>query len=304
MEKRNVQLLLLTILVAGLPACNKDGLITGEEFGSTVSGQPGEPDSGITPPELSLQVFRYLPAPGQFINETTGRITAEEAAEWACERLRKGEYVSLGAFGGYIDIGFGVSIGDFIITGNAFDNDAGSSNEPGVVYVMQDSNGNGLPDDTWFELRGSEFSNQSVVRKLSVTYYRPEKTGSSVRWRADNGLEGEIDYLSPFHTQDSYYPEWVDSDSYTLTGCCLPNTSVKDENGFWRLPPFEWGYADNTGSNENVFHLSDAVDENGEDVELSYIDFIRVQTGVIGKCGALGEISTEVVSIVPLSLLK
>ena len=40
----------------------------------------------------------------------------------------------------------------FAIQGNAFD----SSNEPGIVWVMQDVNGNGLPDDEWYELRGSE----------------------------------------------------------------------------------------------------------------------------------------------------
>ena len=62
-------------------------------------------------------------------------------------------WVSLGGFGGYIVVGFDHSIdnsGDYDlgILGNSF---SGSS-EPGIVWVMQDENGNGLPDDTWYEL--------------------------------------------------------------------------------------------------------------------------------------------------------
>ena len=81
-----------------------------------------------------------------------------EACAYAEERLRSEAYVSLGGFGGYVVVGFDHSIDnkvgeyDFGITGNSF---AGSS-EPGIVWVMQDENGNGLPDDTWYELKGSE----------------------------------------------------------------------------------------------------------------------------------------------------
>ena len=52
-------------------------------------------------------------------------------------------YLSLGAYGGYVVIGFDHSVEnvpgeyDLILEGNAF---AGSS-EPGIVWVMQDENG-------------------------------------------------------------------------------------------------------------------------------------------------------------------
>ena len=64
----------------------------------------------------------------------------------------------LGGWGGYIVVGFDHSIEnkggyDFSIKGNAFD----SSNEPGIVWVMQDVNGDGLPNDEWYELKGSEY---------------------------------------------------------------------------------------------------------------------------------------------------
>ena len=101
------------------------------------------------------KVYDYTPAPGQFINELkTGgfdgtQTTMEAAIAYAEKRLAQENWVSLGGFGGYIVVGFDHSIDnsgdyDLAILGNSF---SGSS-EPGIVWVMQDENGNGLPDDT------------------------------------------------------------------------------------------------------------------------------------------------------------
>lgn len=38
---------------------------------------------------------------------------------------------------------------------------------------MQDVNGNGKPDDEWYELRGSETGGEWTVQEYAVTYYRP-----------------------------------------------------------------------------------------------------------------------------------
>lgn len=51
---------------------------------------------------------------------------------------------------------------DFAIEGNAFD----GSSEPGIVWVMQDVNGNGLPDDTWYQLKGSEYGKEETMRDV------------------------------------------------------------------------------------------------------------------------------------------
>ena len=88
------------------------------------------------------------------------------------------KYVSLGSFGGYVIVGFDHSIPnkggyDFAIQGNAFLSDQGGSNEPGIVWVMQDVNGNGLPDDEWYELKGSETGNGSTIQDYEVTYRCP-----------------------------------------------------------------------------------------------------------------------------------
>lgn len=264
------------------------------------------------------RVFEWIPAPGQFINETaTGGMTGNEttpeaAAAWAAERLAAGGFVSLGGFGGYIVVGFDHSIAaggsyDFTVAGNAFVSPTGSSNEPGIVFVMQDVNGNGLPDDEWYELRGSETGLEGTLAEYAVTYFRPEGPGMDVAWEDSEGETGHIDYLPHFHRQDSYYPAWIGTDSYTLRGTRLPARNRLDPaTGLWANEAFGWGYADNAGSDSFTsdagtgsgqrtgFRIDRAMHPDGTPVELQYVDFIRVQTAVNAKSGTLGEVSTEV----------
>lgn len=267
------------------------------------------------------RVYEYTPAPGQFINELvsggfTGTETSPEAAvAYAEERMKKNTWVSLGGWGGYIVVGFDHSIDNsssgykggynFSITGNAFK----GSSEPGIVYVMQDTNGNTLPDDEWYELKGSEYGKEETVQDYAVTYYRPTYSGADVQWKDNQGVKGKIDYLKQYHDQPSYYPAWIGTDSYTLYGPCLKSRTY-DQSGngsYWVNGEYDWGYADNFGNDrlsedDNAaagamkvyFKISNAVDKNGQPANLKYIDFIRVQTGVNAKAGWLGENSTEV----------
>ncbi|MBO7723922.1 MAG: cell surface protein, partial [Paludibacteraceae bacterium] len=162
------------------------------------------------------KVFEYTPAPGQFINELkTGgfdgsQITPQAAVVYAENRLSAGNWVSLGGFGGYIVVGFDHSIDntdnyDFAVVGNSF---SGSS-EPGIVWVMQDENGDGLPNDNWYELLGSDTESVSTIKNYAVTYYRPSGEQMSVQWTDNQGNLGKIDYLKTFHNQDFYYPNWI-----------------------------------------------------------------------------------------------
>ena len=256
-------------------------------------------------------VYEYTPAPGQFINETkTGgfngaETTPEASCIYAEQRFATQSWVSLGGFGGYVVVGFDHSIEnndgyDFAVIGNSF---SGSS-EPGVVWVMQDDNGNGMPDDTWYELRGSETGLASTVSDYAVTYYRPSAAGMPVQWKDNKGNNGEINYLVDYHTQDYYYPAWIASDSYTLRGTLLESKCYdKSGNGsYWILPEYDWGYADNfsavdcnqQGDKANNFDISNAIDYAGNPIPLKYIDFIKVQTATNAQCGWIGENSTEV----------
>jgi hypothetical protein len=255
------------------------------------------------------RVYEYLPAPGQFVGDETysgfdgSELTATAATEYAAKRMEEGLFVSLGGFGGYIIVGFDHSIANnggnsFAVTGNAF---SGAS-EPGVVWVMQDTNGNGLPDDEWYELSGSETGKSTTLSDYEVTYYRPAN-GCAVRWTDSQGTAGSVDYLS-FHPQPTYYPTWMVAESYTLRGTRLaPNNSYDASTGYWRNNDLAYGYADNYGSDAvktesgataTVFKISNAIHRDGTAVNLKFIDFVKVQTAVNTKSGIIGEGSTEV----------
>lgn len=276
------------------------------------------------------KVYEWVPAPGQFIGETaiggmTGNETTLESANaWADQRLADQNFVSLGGFGGYIIVGFDHSIArtdndyDFAIQGNAFNSQSGGSNEPGVVWVMQDINHNGLPDDEWYELRGSETGKEGTIQDYAVTYYKPSAPQMNVEWTDSEGESGHIDYLQQYHRQDYYYPSWIPSDTYTLRGTRLSAKNRQDPGtGYWANEAYDWGYADNMGSDRlkgnnsddgsgqrNGFKISNAIYPDGSPVDLQYIDFIKVQVGVNAKSGWLGEISTEVFSFQDYSMLN
>lgn len=284
------------------------------------------PQSGASTAEWN-KIFEYTPAPGQFINELkTGgfdgtQTTMETAIAYAEERLRDENWVSLGGFGGYIVVGFDHSIdnsGDYDISilGNSF---SGSS-EPGIVWVMQDENGNGLPDDTWYELAGSETGKATTIQNYAVTYYRPTGPMMPVQWTDNLGNYGEVDYLKQFHRQDYYYPLWIEEDSYTLRGTCLEprNYDASGNGSYWVNVEYDWGYADNFspvdrltdednaegGVNANHFKISNTIDCECEPIHLDYIDFVKVQVGVNAKSGWLGELSTEVCGFFDYNMKK
>ena len=281
------------------------------------------------------RVYDYTPAPGQFINELkTGgfdgtQTTREAAIAYAEARMNEVDnsgnpypnWVSLGGFGGYIVVGFDHSIdnsGDYDlgILGNSF---SGSS-EPGIVWVMQDENGNGEPDDTWYELAGSETGKSETIQEYAVTYYRPSGPQMPVQWTDNLGNSGEVDYLKHFHRQDYYYPLWIEADSYTLTGTCLEprNYDASGNGSYWVNAEYDWGYSDNYSPvdrlteddnaegevNANHFKISDAIDCECEPIHLDYIDFIKVQCGVNAKSGWLGELSTEVLGFFDYNMKK
>ena len=281
------------------------------------------------------KVYEYTPAPGQFINELkTGgfdgtQTTPEVAIAYAERRMsevdRDGNpypnWVSLGGFGGYIVVGFDHSIdnsGDYDlgILGNSF---SGSS-EPGIVWVMQDENGDGLPNDTWYELAGSETGKEETIQNYEVTYYRPSGASMPVQWTDNQGNSGEVDYLTQFHRQEYYYPLWIEADSYTLRGTCLAprNYDASGNGSYWVNAEYDWGYADNfspvdregegdnsnTIANTNHFKISNAIDIDGESISLDFIDFVKVQCGVNTQSGWLGEVSTEVFGFYDYNMKK
>ena len=258
------------------------------------------------------KVLEFNPAPGQFINdlpEYEEGDTKEIIRRKTEEYVLNGSMVSLGAFGGYIVVGFDHTIinregKDFFLGSNAF---SGSS-ECGIVCVAIDKNNNGIADDEWYELAGSEYNNPETKKIYQVTYYRPEEGKTQVpgtngvvdkeyiKWTDNMGGEGFIEQNNFTNHSLEYWPKWSKSNTITVTGTLLPKNYTIKSNGQYFLDKYEWGYADtyaNRDTENNSFDISWAVNSKGEAVKLIGIDFIKVYTGLLQNCGQIGETSTE-----------
>lgn len=295
--------------------------------------------SGMAQSPYISRVFEYLPAPSQFVNELPyydEGDTAEDMARKAEECIANDERVliSLGSYGGYVVFGFDHMVEnrsglmDFEILGNAFYSNAnpnanaskeGGSCEPGIVMVSHDDNGNGLPDDAWYELAGSEYRHPATRHRYSITYQRPDESKTRipdpsypfindttyVKWTDNLGHTGHV-YRNVYHRQ-SYWPQWVDQAELTFEGTLLADNYV-DESGtgsYYVQYAYAWGYADShpNSDDRSKFNIDWAVDDAGNRVHLRGIHFVKVYTGVNQYCGWLGETSTEIMGANDLHLL-
>ncbi len=270
------------------------------------------------------KVFEFVPAPGQFVNMLPEWEEGDDASTMANKALtcmqgnneNVGTMVSLGAWGGYVTVGFEKTIvnvegkRDIYIEGNSFQASgstiSGGGVEPGVVLVSYDANQNGLPDDQWFEIAGSEYGNS--IRDYEIVYYRPQTDGADIQWTDNKGNSGTI-RKNPWHAQ-CYWPEWLrNEEKLVFTGTRLPDNAVNQgtaENPYYMMSRFDYGYADNypnldDSGNRNVGAMIDidwAVDGNGNAVKLPGVDFVKIYTGVNQYNGWLGENSSEVCRVI------
>ena len=268
-----------------------------EPGGSNSEEQPNEPTS-----RYIKAVDEYVPAPGQFVNTlppATAADTPQTMADKCTARIGggNGQTVTLGGYGGYITFHFDhplVNVPgamDLYIAGNAHE----GNSEAGIVMVSQDVNGNGLPDDPWYELSGSadEDSIGKVVYGYEIAYTRDGDL-HDVPWRDSRAGSGTVPRNS-FHQQE-YFPLWL-GQSLTFNGTLLPsNASISGST--WVLQPLRYGYADNKPNSDSLsccFNLEWAVDPvTRQHVTLSHADFIRVYTALNQVCGWIGETSTEI----------
>ena len=271
------------------------------------------------------KVWEFVPAPGQFTNE----LPLYEEGDDAQSMCRKVEeqiannargMISLGSWGGYVVFSFDHPVqnvagaNDFIVEGNAFYASAaegaagGGSCEPGIVMVSRDDNGNGLPDDEWYELAGSEYTNPLTKHGYSVTYERTpsdhvatpdpkqkyRKDTTHIKWIDNQGESGYLVQIQPHH-KHPYFPQWIDAESLTFTGSRLPD-NYEWTGRQYVLYPYDYGYADNHPDTCRYAELDIewAVRENGTPIHLNEIHFIKVYTALFQQCGTIGDTSTEV----------
>lgn len=288
----------------------------------------GEETDPNAPSAFANKVLEYMPAPSQFMNTPTTAykdgFTAEDVRKYAEEQLKDPNLclISLGAYGGYITVGFDHSVPnvpgeyDLKIYGNAYydafgtlTGELGGSSEPGIVLVSKDVNGNGLVDDEWYELAGSEYNSPATIKDYTITYYRPTSPIDAVKWTDNKGNEGFV-YRNDFYTTNSYYPAWIEEDEIVFHGSRLKDNAVDEPREgmpeHWVGYCYPWGYADNHPNNKEQckFKIDWAVDKNGNPVVLDGVDFVRIYTAVNQSSGWMGEISTEVQAVEDLHFEK
>lgn len=244
------------------------------------------------------KVFEYCPAPGQY-----GMASYASQANAATLVGQYGSVTSLGMFGGYIIFQFDHSVinwngTDFVIRGNAF----ATANEPAAVMVSYDANGNGLPDDEWYELKGDLYDDENTIADYQITYVKPTEDGALITWTDNQGGSGEIPTISS---------KWssADKDELTFSGRKIYHPTM------WNLT-CGYGYADTYTADYTltVGDDSDTKNTNKFDIDradspkkLLAIDFIKVYNAVFQideKYPAFGEISPEICGAVSVSLSK
>lgn len=280
---------------------------------------------GVASAQYISEVLSYTPAPGQFINSVPWG-TPQSA--YTLVGGISGS-VSLGAFGGSVIFRFEDAVENnpdnpFGVDFSIFGNPMAQWSEPGVVSVMEDENGNGLPDDTWYELAGSDHHFSSTKREFTVTYINPDQSVSAdVPWETGEGEEGIIKansvHLQPYYPLADSFPA-LDVDAALYTGTCLEGAVDVDHPPLLISARRAFGYADNQvrgsapytlpdnpytpeveNSGGDAFDISWAVDEEGHYVDLERIHFVRVQNGILHQGGYLGEVSTEITGAVDVA---
>jgi len=289
-KKSSLFLLLLVSLV--LSSCHGDPY--------SINGEVDQPDI------FGYQVIKYLPAPGQFINNSSYNNPANALG------VPDGKLVTLGGFGGSITLLLDRPIidipgeADFIIIGNALyyggDNHQRWA-EPALIEIS--SNGN-----DWILIGGSIFN----------TNFKPTTN---------------LIALNYTNTNRSYWPTWCSSNSFTISGYSInskfnprlevygiytnaPSDSIETLYGFGDCTPkgiIPADFNDNWSSdnplsfgNEDIggdaIKLEWVVNSNGEpiyeNIRYANFSFIRLTTAVNINFTNLGEISPEIDAIITI----
>ena len=295
-----IKLLVISYLLAGLfgfNSCNKTEKLSGPLINS---------------PYIT-KVFDYKYGPGQHAALIPSDWKGNDfiGQPWTGNK----SFTSLGGWGGYIIAGFDHTVTNGTGADFAIFTQPGAGSEPGVVYVMNDANNDGIPNDgEWAEIKGSEYNHPETIHDYQVSYYKPVGNGN-VTWKDNKGSIGEL--VPGFDTASWWWSGYGDKTEVVFTGEKLPNayinsaTQTGSESWVLRTGMFTYGYAEcyynldyNNSLKANIFDISSAVDKAGNSVNLSGINFIKVQSGVFQIAGWLNEISTEVSGAVDLSLIE
>jgi methionine-rich copper-binding protein CopC len=261
-------------------------------IGVSVTGRDFVSGSTITKTAATELVCYAGPLPGGTFVSPLRNMGAGQFSEGG-----NGYGWSLGSAGGY-EVWSVEHRASYDIRGNPF----GGWNEPGVVWMQEDNNGNGLPDEMWYELRGGEDDDPAwrdyITRRYAVTYFQGDGTAEQHHFPSRYN-ENRVYYWATY---------WVDSKGRTgllpggfpqpwgvvgnwVTYTC---TLLKD-NGDIATGNYNGlvatGYVDTF---DTIFPVTKAMRADGTPVTLTAVKFIKVQTGMFRYGGLYGDISTEI----------
>jgi len=249
--------------------------------------------------EYISEVFDYVYAPGQH----SALATPTDTAFFIGNPDNHTKFVYLGGFGGYIIAGFDHNIPNHASVDFEVILMKSSTPEPAIVYVMQDKNGDGKPNETWYELKGSQFENSR--RNYWVRYFKATSDTTNITWKDSDGATGELKAGYGATNSSGWWWQSTTADSITFYGTRLPDAYENTgSNGvqFWIVPAgkYKWGYAENNSGDDydattgsNKLDISNAMDESGNTVSLPNIRFLKVQTAVLQQAGWVNEVSAE-----------
>jgi len=257
------------------------------------------------PSPFATKILNYTPAEGQFVNDPqfndpTRALGSPIGGGTIIPDNTK--LVTLGGFGGSITLGFDYPVYDdptnpqgldCIIFGNAHwlggDPEARWA-EAGIIEISRDTNQNGLPDDPWYLIPGSDITDP-INQRYEGYFILPD-----IPYADPPIINLETDQT------ESYWGYTDMTPTLRLGDLNADNTiddpDIEPEN-FYTIPddPFIIGITPGSGGGD-AFDIAWAIDPDTlQPANLNAFDFIRITTGTYSYGRWFGEVSTEIGAI-------
>ncbi|MBL1218505.1 MAG: hypothetical protein D8M59_13565 [Planctomycetes bacterium] len=251
---------------------------------------------------FATKVLDYLPGEGLYVNDPNFNDPARALGApigGGTLLADSTKLVTLGGFGGSITLGFDHTVADdpanhlgldCIIFGNGVwigQNPLSRWSEAAVIEISLDTNGNGLADDLWYLIPGSDISDP-INQQRNGFYLLPDDPYAQPPLDNPNGdgFEAWWGYadLAPVLKRGD-----LDGDN------SVDNPWVSNES-FYTVPddPLTVGVDAGSGGGD-AFDIAWAVDPlTGQPADLPGFDFIRITSAVWSFDNWFGEVSAEI----------
>lgn len=233
-----------------------------------------------TPNEIDYNQMRYLieKVPGLIsqndLYDNVGRYSPVGVA------LDDSNITVLGTFGGYVVLGHDVPIynhegDDFVVNAHWSDQDIPLTS----VMVMEDTNGNMIPDDIWYRIKDS-FGEDKEGSNYTINYSFDEKGEYTTYQGGASQLQLQTPVTTPL---PSSYLEMAKELNWKQF---RPTHYVLDGNiKYMHDKDIETVHFANKG-----YNIDNAYDKDGNAVSLNKIDFVKVYTNTLDPMVNVGSV--------------